>query len=158
MERIPPELIYVLIFVGIMLFNFVMQRAAKRRQEEAPPEEQTAQNQPLEEVFGRRQPQTQEPPEEVFGRRQPPAQEPLEEVFGRRQPVSAVQAPPAAPPPRVRPREAVAPPALRRRANAFRSLLSDKGDLRRAVVIMTVLGPCRALEETPARGQEDERR
>lgn len=120
MERFPVELLYVLIFLGIVLFNFVAQRAARRRQQ-------------ADQVQGR--PAAQPEP--------PPAEEPLlEDVWGR----TAAPAPAATPVlvPRPAPRR-VAPPPPRRR-HPVRMLLKDKRDLRRAVILMMVLGPCRAQE------------
>jgi len=72
----------------------------------------------------------------------PPEDEPLENIWGRApapprdapEPIArAVPVPNAAPPVRVRRRPA---------ARLFRT----RKDLRRAIVLMTVLGPCRALE------------
>jgi hypothetical protein len=63
----------------------------------------------------------------------PPGEEPLEEFWGR------VPAPRQAAP------EPVAPPAPSRRRSGAR-LFRTRRDLRQAVVAMTVLGPCRALE------------
>lgn len=117
MERFPTELIYLLIFLGIIVFNFLRQQAARRRQEE----------------------QAQAPPEPP-----PAAEEPLEDVWGR----LPAPAPAAAPVLAVRP----APPALpaapphQRRPHPVRAALKDKRDLRRAVILMMVLGPCRAQE------------
>ena len=68
---------------------------------------------------------------------------PLEDIWGRRAapaPAAPVVAPRPAPPP------ARAEPALRRRIHPVRALLQDKKDLRRAVVLTMVLGPCRAQE------------
>ncbi len=119
MNKFPPDLlIYVLIFLGIVLFNYVMKQAARRQQQDEPVPEQ------------------------------PPAQdEPLEEIFGRARPVPAAEPLRAAPPVRARVREAQALAAeVPRRRSAARSLLKGRGDLRRAIVVMTVLGPCRAQE------------
>jgi hypothetical protein len=72
----------------------------------------------------------------------PPEDEPLEDVWGR-----APAPPPAAPAPVAR---AVPPPQARpplppRRRSVAR-LFRTRKDLRHAIVLMTVLGPCRALE------------
>jgi hypothetical protein len=66
--------------------------------------------------------------------------QPLEDVWGRAP--AAVPAPPplAVQPPRRS--EAPAPLGL----HPARALLKDRRDLRRAVVLMMVLGPCRAQE------------
>ena len=110
--------LFVLLFLGIVLFNYVMQRAARRRREE---EQAQAAQQPA-------APAT--------------ADEPLEDIWGRTPAPAAVPAlaPRAAPQP-VRAQA----PALRR-LHPARALLKDKRDLRRAVVLMMVLGPCRAQE------------
>jgi hypothetical protein len=118
MERFPVELLYVLAFVGFILFNYIAQRAARRRREEeaaqAPPEPPPAPDEPLEDIWGR-----------------PPAPAPKPPV---------ILAARSAPPP-VR-----AQPPRPRREHPVRALLKDKRDLRRAVVLMMVLGPCRAQE------------
>lgn len=62
-------------------------------------------------------------------------EESLEDPWGRA-PAARVDAPP--PPARAAP-----PPA---RARAVHPLFRTPQDLRRAIVVMTVLGPCRALE------------
>ncbi len=57
MKGLPTELVYVLLFGAALLFNVVMQRAAKRRQREA------ARNEPSQD-----EPSPEEIPEEVWGR------------------------------------------------------------------------------------------
>jgi len=81
--------------------------------------------------------------EEQAAQPEPVAEEPLEDIWGRTPapapaPASVVLAPPPPPPVRVAP----AP----RRMHPVRALLNDPRDLRRAVVLMMVLGPCRAQE------------
>ena len=120
MERFPVELLYVLAFVGIVLFNYVMQRAARRRQQE---EEAQAQAAP--------QPPPPAPEDEL-----------AEDVWGRTPaPVPAPMFVPRPAPPPVR-----AEPPAQRRLHPARALLKDKRDLRRAVILMMVLGPCRSQE------------
>ena len=114
-------LIYGLIFLGFLLFNNVVQAVKRARQQQ---EEERAQQQ-----------EAAPPPEE----------EPLEYIWGRRPqadlPAAAAHLEPA---PRV---EAIAaPPAASPRRAVPRALFHSREDLRRAVVVMTVLGPCRALE------------
>jgi hypothetical protein len=128
MERFPVELLYVLAFVGFILFNYIVQRAARRRQQE---EQAQAPAQP--------------PP--------PPAEEePLEDYWGRT----------AAPPPPPRPvlvsQPLPAAPPTPRRSHPVRALLKDKRDLRRAVVLMMVLGPCRAQEPLEPSGPQPQTR
>ena len=114
MERFPVELLYVLGFIAIVLFNYIAQRAARRRQEE-----EQAQAQPA----------------------PPPVEEPLlEDIWGR----TPAPAPVLAPRPATLP-NAAQPPAPRR-THPVRALLHDRRDLRRAVVLMMVLGPCRSQE------------
>jgi hypothetical protein len=118
MERFPVELLYVLGFIAIVLFNYFAQRAARHRQQQ---EEAQAQSAP------------------------PPVEEPLlEDVWGRTPTPAPVPAPLAAPRPAALP-IAVQPPAPRR-THPVRALLHDRRDLRRAVVLMMVLGPCRSQE------------
>jgi hypothetical protein len=125
MEGFPVELLYVLAFAGFILFNYLVQRAARRRQQ-AEGAQAAAQPAP------------------------PPAQEaePLEDYWGRTAPAApatmvsqAIRAAPPAPP----------PPAPRR-LHPARALLSNKRDLRRAVALMMVLGPCRAQEPPEREG------
>jgi hypothetical protein len=125
MERLPVELLYVLGFIAIVLFNFIAQRAARRRQQE-------------EQAQAPLPPAREEPLEDEL-----PEDELPEDVWGRA---------PAPPPPApvVAPRPAPAPvlvqPPIPRRVHPARALLNDRRDLRRAVVLMMVLGPCRAQE------------
>jgi hypothetical protein len=122
MERFPVELLYVLAFVGFILFNYFVQQARRRRQEE----QAQAQAQPA-------------PP--------PVEEEILEDIWGR----TPTPAPAPAPPPPVLAARPAAPPIAAqppapRRTHPVRALLHDKRDLRRAVVLMMVLGPCRSQE------------
>lgn len=114
MERIPVELLFVLGFVALVLFNYFAQRAARRREQQEKAEAAAAPAPP------------------------PTEEEPLEELWGR------TAAPPPPPAPVLAPRPA--PPPAPRRVHPVRALLKDKRDLRRAVVLMMVLGPCRAQE------------
>ena len=120
MERIPVELLYVLAFAGFILFNVIAQRAARRRQQE---EQAQAAAQPA-------------PP--------PAEEEPLEDYWGR----TAAPLPAPRPVPVSQPIAAV--PPTPRRSHPVRALLKDKRDLRRAVALMIVLGPCRAQEPPEA--------
>jgi hypothetical protein len=69
--------------------------------------------------------------------------EPLEDIWGRVPAPAPLAAPPPVSAPRPVPRLA---PAAPRRVHPVRALLKDKRDLRRAVILMMVLGPCRAQE------------
>jgi hypothetical protein len=118
MERFPAELLYVLAFLAIILFNFIAQRAARRRQQQEQAEEPV-------------------PPEPV-----PAKDPPLEDVWGR----TGAPAPAAVVAPRPAPPAVRTAPPLPRRLHPVRALLRDRRGLRRAVVLMMVLGPCRAQE------------
>ena len=119
MERFPVELLYVLGFIAIVLFNYIAQRAARRRRKEADAQAQTA------------------PP--------PVEEEPLEDIWGRNPAPSPTPAPVLAPRPAAVP-TAAEPPAQQRRSHPLRARLQDKLELRRAVVLMMVLGPCRSQQ------------
>jgi hypothetical protein len=129
MQGFPVELLYVLAFVGFVLFNYFVNRAARRRQQE-------------EQALEAERPAP------------PPAQEeePFEDYWGR------TTAPSPAPAPAVvvsQPvRSAPPPPPARRSVHPVRALLNDKRDLRRAVVLMVVLGPCRAQEPLEPSGPQ----
>jgi hypothetical protein len=116
MDRFPVEILYVLVFLGIVLFNTV--QAMRRRQRQAE-QEAAAQREP------------------------PPAEdEPREDIWGR--PAAHAPALDPAPAPVAAPRPA--PPATPRRLHPVRALLRERRDLRRAVVLMMVLGPCRSQD------------
>jgi hypothetical protein len=114
----PDLLIYLLIIAGILFFNHLAQRAARRRQEEAAAAAPPAEDEPLEEIFGRA------PPVQAAG------------------PAPAMALAPA----RMQETRPLGAEEVRRRRSAARALLQGPRDLRRAIVVMTVLGPCRALE------------
>lgn len=81
----------------------------------------------------------QEAAERAAAQAQPAeAEEALEDPWGR-----APAAPVPAPQPPVRTAASAPPPG---RPRAAHPLLRTPQDLRRAIVVMTVLGPCRALE------------
>lgn len=120
MERFPIELLYVLAFIGFVLFNYMSQKAARRRKQEAAPQVPEG-----------------EPPAAA------PPDEPLDDYWGR----TSVPAPASAPALIERPAPLpVAAAPSQRRAHPVRALLSDRRDLRRAVILAMVLGPCRAHE------------
>jgi hypothetical protein len=119
MERAPLDLlVYALVFVGIVLVNYLLQRLVKRAQQQVPVPEL--------------------PQEEGEG---PPSPESL---WGRAPQASAV---PAMSAERVERSAApgVSPAGTQRRTGAS-ALFRSRADIRRAVVVMTVLGPCRAQE------------
>jgi hypothetical protein len=116
-------LIYGLVIAGFLLFNYFMQRMSRRAQEQERAQAREAAS-----------PQ--------------PEDEPLEDIWSRRTSVAA--------PPEPMPVHVLAPapdaeapadaPQKAHRSAAARRLFRTRRDLRRAVVMMTVLGPCRALE------------
>lgn len=110
-------LVYGLIIAGFLLFNYLAQQLAKKAREQREAAEREA---------------AQAPPVAL--------QEALEDIWGRHPaaPVAATQVPEQRPVPR-----GVPPPA---RPAATRRLFRNRQDLRHAIVLMTVLGPCRALE------------
>jgi len=118
MDRFPEGLLYILVFMAIVLFNCVQAMRRRQRQAEA---------------------EASAPPAP------PPAEdEPLEDIWGpRAAPAPVVAARPAPPP---APAAPAAAPAAPRRLHPARALLKDRRDLRRAVVLAMVLGPCRAQE------------
>ena len=114
-------LIYGLLIVGYLLFNYFMQQVAKRareRQEQAAQQQEAAPS-AIED----------EPAEYLWGRK-PGAESPAVPTdIGSR--------------PRVEP---IATPAPAPRVTAPHALFRSTADLRHAIMVMTVLGPCRALE------------
>lgn len=117
-------LIYGLFIAGYLLFNFLMQRLAARRAQQQREQAQ----QPT--------PQPDAAP--------PPADESLEELWGRGQQADAHASATAGEPvrKRVEPMAGTAPtPRL-----SPKTLLRSRQSLRDAIVVMTVLGPCRALD------------
>jgi predicted lipid-binding transport protein (Tim44 family) len=126
MERFPVELIYVLVFLGIVVFNFMRQLAARRRQQEEEAQAKAAAPAPAEE----------QPLEDLWGRTPAPAV-PAAAAAAAAAVIVTRPAPPA-----IR----AEPPATPRRLHPVRALLQDRRDLRRAVILMMVLGPCRAQE------------
>ena len=64
MERFPPELLYVLIFLGIVVFQFFarrLQQRAQQAEEAARPAPPAAEEPPLEDVWGRTPVRTEVP-------------------------------------------------------------------------------------------------
>jgi hypothetical protein len=121
MKGIPEEILYLLLFGAVLLFNYITQQIARRRQAEAeqqqpPPEEQ----------------QTNEAPGDFWGR-SPETQAAL-----------LAPAEPVAPVRRYQP--PVARPTRRPGRFSKQALFGNKRDVQNAVVIATILGPCRAME------------
>ena len=117
MKSFPPELIYVLIFVAIMLFQFMMKKLGQKVQQEQQEQQEFMPDEDLLEY-----------PEEVTQTAAVPSiPKPVVGTFGLA----------AAP-------KAVLP--LARRRFSRRSLMGTRREVQNAVVIATVLGPCRAFE------------
>jgi hypothetical protein len=131
MERFPVELIYLVVFAGFVLFNWLAQQATQRRQQE----EQARAGEPAQEP--------DEPP--PFEAEPDP---PEFNNWGRRP--AAGPAPAPAPVPDARP--SLAAPSVARRPHPVRELLKGRSDLRRAVILAMVLGPCLA-QEPPGEGK-----
>ena len=117
MERFPLELLYLIAILGVILFNLLGVRAARRREAQAPAAPAAAPTTTSTTT-------STTAAEETWGRTSAAArthEAPL--------PSSAIDAPPAA-----------------RRGHPLAPLLRDRHALRRAVVLAVVLGPCRANE------------
>jgi hypothetical protein len=119
MRGLPPELIYVLLFIGVLLFQYLMKRRPRRESQEPLPEDQDAHGLPVD-------------PDSAW-------------VLEQATPVTWSPSPvPAEPPGRPQ-----APATARTRPHgrfSRQSLMRTRRDVQNAVVIATILGPCRALE------------
>lgn len=124
MDKLPAELIYVLVFVAIVLFQYMMKRFGPQPQPDEAPQEA-----PL--------PQEKTAAQEEF----------LPDIWG-----SATAAPAVLPVTaasdtrfgRTAAQDVSAP--LEGRRFSRKSLMGNRRDMQNAVVIATILGPCRALE------------
>ncbi|MDH4173473.1 MAG: hypothetical protein OEZ09_09230 [Betaproteobacteria bacterium] len=128
MPKSGSELLFLgLIIAGFLLFNYVAQKLAKKAREHQEAEKAA---------------RGQQESETADAWAPPPEDAPLEDIWGR-----TPAPPPAAPAPvaRVEAEAPVAPPRPSPRRSGTR-LFRTRKDLRHAVVLMTVLGPCRALE------------
>ena len=112
-------LVYGLIIAGFLLFNYLARRLAQKAREQQEAAERAA---------------AQAPPAEAEGE--------LEDVWGR----APAARPAALRVPEQRAPAPVAAPPLEQPAATRHRLFRTRQDLRRAIVLMTVLGPCRALE------------
>jgi hypothetical protein len=93
----------------------------------------------LRQLGRRRERQTPLPPYMPELRRRATVSEPeVPSPQPTRHPIQAREAPPA-------------PAAVRRRGISRRSLFRTKAEMRRAVILMTILGPCRAAEASRER-------
>ena len=120
MRGFPPELLYLLIFIGVVLFQFLM----KRRTSQGP----------------------QEPPQDDDDVVQVPDEIP-DELARLERATRMVWSPPHAPAePPARREIPAAPRARAPRRFSRQALMGTQRDVQNAVVIAAILGPCRALE------------
>jgi len=124
MDKLPAELIYILVFIAIVLFQYVMKRFGPQRQPDEVPQEAP-------------------PPQQ-----RPAAQEEfLPDIWGRAPAVPAVLPVTAASDIRFgRTAMPGGPAPLPGRRFSRKSLMGNRRDMQNAVVIAAILGPCRALE------------
>ncbi|MBI2292833.1 MAG: hypothetical protein HYU73_21450 [Betaproteobacteria bacterium] len=127
MKNIPEELIYVLIFGAILLFQYLMKRFGPQQQPDEAPQEA-----PL--------PQEKPAAQEEF----------LPDLWGRAPAVPAVS--PVAAASDIRFGRSEAPgatdtlPGRRSRRFSRSALMGNRREVQNAIVIATILGPCRAYE------------
>jgi hypothetical protein len=117
MRGLPIELIFVLLFGAALVFNFLMQRAARRQQREAPQDELAQEEEEIPEEVWRGQSAAVPPPPATY-------------VAPRRRPETA---------------PAMAPVRARRRF-ARQTLLGTRRQVQDAFVVATILGRCRGDE------------
>ncbi|MDP2430414.1 MAG: hypothetical protein Q8O33_00095 [Pseudomonadota bacterium] len=115
MSNLPEELIYVLVFGAIALFQYLMKRFG--------PQEEPLPPQALDDAF-----------------------DPELEAWEMEQEAPLAQVVPAYPTGDARLGARVTPPAPRPRRFSRKSLMGSQRDVQNAVVIATILGPCRAFE------------
>ena len=128
------ELIYLLLFGAVMLINYFLQRIRKDQPEETPPARKPPQN--LNDFAWGRQPHAPpDVPDEFIPAAIPPA------IVHRAVHPTTEELPPEAGVTRARPAAPVAASRYSRQA-----LLGSKRRLQDAVVVATILGPCRALD------------
>ena len=131
MKGFPVELVYLLIFGAVLLFNFLMQKAVKRQQEEA------ARNAPVEEEIAEEEWRAA-PAAPALTLTSMPRPEPDQVAAHRRRVAAAAALPPMA-------RE------HKRLRVARQALFGARWDVQEAVVVATILGRCRADEPLDVR-------
>jgi hypothetical protein len=119
------QVIVLAIFLLVALFNFVRQVLAQRRQRGEVPEEEPAEEAPP-------PPRAPTPPPRVIVVPPQPVAAPAPPRRPRAEPLREGPAP--RPVPRPRPRR------------PRRRLFASRGEARRGIVLLTVLGPCRGVE------------
>src|SRR3990172_4197764 len=127
MDKLPAELIYILVFAAIVLFQYMMKR------------------------FGPQQQPDEAPQEAPLPQEKPAAQEELlPDIWGRAPAVPAVSPLAAASDIRFGRSEApgatVTLPGHRSRRFSRRALMGNRREVQNAIVVATILGPCRAFE------------
>ena len=123
MRGFPPELFYVLFFIGILVFQFLMKRRAGREQ--------------------------QAPTQDDDDDDAPPSYEVSQDLGELMRSLPLIRSPaPTAATVETRRRAEPAAPVRARPPRRFgrQSLFSNRRDVQNAIVIATILGPCRALE------------
>jgi hypothetical protein len=127
MNGFPAELIYALVFGAILLYQYLMKRFGPQQQpDEAPQEAPLPQEKPI------------------------PREESFSESWGRAAAIPSVS--PAAATSDIRfgrseaPRATVALAGRRSRRFSRRALMGTRREVQNAIVIATILGPCRAYE------------
>ncbi len=160
-KELPVELIYLLIAAALLLVNYVTRQAAKRRQSELPPEEpprvESPDDEPLPPIWGRKPSGQAETPDDeplppIWGRKpsgqaETPDDEPLPPIWGRKPSIPASLPVPAATVEPTRLFDAqIASRARPERRYSRRSLMGTRRDVQNAIVIATIVGPCRAFE------------
>lgn len=158
MKDLGPYL-YPLIFAALVLLNYLMQRISKwqkqqaaQKEESKPPQDEVQQR--LEELKRRREQlqqtrkQAQRPREQPAPRVERPAERVVSVRPVQEEPLEVRQARARA----SRPAVQAQPVTRAQRASGVRALLADRRSLRQAVILMTVLGSCRA-QESPAIGR-----
>lgn len=111
MDSFPTELIYVLVFAAIVLFQYLMKRFGPQQQQQSP------QDEPVPEF-----------PEEMKETQAAPSISSVAFGHSGRTEVPSASAP------------------LPRRRFDRRSLMGTKREVQNAIVIVAILGPCRAFE------------
>lgn len=127
----PEQLLVFLLIAAVWLAGAIAQWLKARREQQSRPRAETEPREPVRELEERLPPRVRTIPAEVS-----------------RRPRAALAVPAERPPSAVAAAAPVRPLPARRRA---RVSLGGAADLRRAVVLMTVLGPCRALERDARR-------
>lgn len=141
MDRIPGELVSLLIVIGYLLYTLVVQWTARRRQRSA--KERRAEPRDQGAAAPAAKPAATVPDWERFGRTQ-------RSMKARPSELDALG--------RARRREVPPPPtapgSVETRRWRARGLVGSRRDLRTAIVLMTVLGPCRALQDEERRDRD----